>query len=36
MCGRFANHVKDMGRWAEVLGDWPTDVQTSYNIAPDA
>ena len=36
MCGRFANHVRDMGRWAEILGDWPDDVDTSYNIAPGA
>ncbi len=36
MCGRFANHVKDMGRWADILGDWPGDVTTSYNIAPSA
>lgn len=36
MCGRFANHVKDMGRWAEVLGDWPSDIKTSYNVAPGA
>ena len=34
MCGRYANHVKHMGDWAEILGDWPADVTLGYNIAP--
>ena len=34
MCGRYANHVKQMGDWAEVLGDWPQGVALGYNIAP--
>ncbi len=34
MCGRYANHVKDMGAWADILEDWPTDVTLGYNIAP--
>lgn len=25
-----------MGRWAEILGDWPEEVAVSYNIAPGA
>ena len=36
MCGRFANHVQDMGRWGDILGDWPDEVAVSYNIAPGA
>ena len=34
MCGRYANHVKDMGAWAEILGDWPKDIEMSFNVAP--
>ena len=34
MCGRYANHVKDMGVWAEILGDWPADVTLGYNVSP--
>jgi putative SOS response-associated peptidase YedK len=34
MCGRYANHVKDMGAWAEILGDWPEDVGLGYNVSP--
>jgi putative SOS response-associated peptidase YedK len=34
VCGRFSNHVKGWGRWAEILSDWPDDVPSSYNIAP--
>lgn len=34
MCGRYANHVKDMGGWAEILGDWPKAVALSYNVSP--
>ncbi len=34
MCGRYANHVKQMGQWAELLQDWPDNAETSFNIAP--
>ena len=34
MCGRFANHVKQAGEWAEMLKDWPEEAEISYNIAP--
>lgn len=34
MCGRYANHVKDMGVWADILHHWPDDFELSYNVAP--
>jgi putative SOS response-associated peptidase YedK len=34
MCGRYANHVKQMGQWADLLQDWPEDAALGYNIAP--
>lgn len=34
MCGRYANHITDMSRWASILEDWPDDVPTGYNVAP--
>jgi putative SOS response-associated peptidase YedK len=34
MCGRYANHIKDMSGWAEILGDWPEDVALGYNVSP--
>ncbi|SMF59200.1 Putative SOS response-associated peptidase YedK [Alteromonadaceae bacterium Bs31] len=34
MCGRFANHVRDMHRWMDILKGWPGDVPTGFNIAP--
>jgi putative SOS response-associated peptidase YedK len=34
MCGRYANHVTQMGDWADILGDWPADISSSYNVAP--
>ncbi|MGI9290577.1 MAG: SOS response-associated peptidase [Gammaproteobacteria bacterium] len=34
MCGRYANHVKQMGQWTELLDDWPEDAELGYNIAP--
>ncbi|MEM7195141.1 MAG: SOS response-associated peptidase [Pseudomonadota bacterium] len=34
MCGRYANHVRQMGEWAEILRDWPRDAASSYNVAP--
>ncbi len=36
MCGRYANHVKQMGQWADLLGEWPADALMGYNIAPTA
>ena len=34
MCGRYANHVKQMHGWAELLSDWPENAEIGYNIAP--
>lgn len=34
MCGRYANHVKKMGQWSDLLEDWPEDAELGYNIAP--
>lgn len=34
MCGRFANHLTDMKRWVDLLGDWPKQAPVGYNIAP--
>ena len=34
MCGRYANHVEAMQAWADILGDWPADLPTGYNVAP--
>ena len=34
MCGRYANHVRDVGQWAELLDDWPDDAVFGYNVAP--
>lgn len=34
MCGRYANHVGAMHGWADILGEWPVDVQLGFNIAP--
>lgn len=36
MCGRYANHVKEMNQWADILADWPVDAETGFNIAPTA
>lgn len=34
MCGRYANHIKKMDQWVDLLSDWPTDAELGYNIAP--
>lgn len=34
MCGRYANHVKKMSGWTEILGGWPGRATLSMNIAP--
>lgn len=34
MCGRYANHVREMQEWTEILGDWPAGAALSMNIAP--
>lgn len=34
MCGRYANHCDQMGRWGEILQEWPADAPTGYNVAP--
>jgi len=34
MCGRYANHVKQMQGWTDLLSNWPDDAETGYNIAP--
>lgn len=34
MCGRYANHLKNMTDWADILGDWPGESALSMDIAP--
>lgn len=35
MCGRFANQMRALDAWRDILQGWPTaDAQTGYNIAP--
>ena len=34
MCGRYANHLTELGIWRELLHDWPEGVATGYNVAP--
>lgn len=34
MCGRYANHVKKMSAWTEILGGWPGSATLSMDIAP--
>ena len=34
MCGRFANQLHGLGSWEDILGSWPYDTPTGYNIAP--
>lgn len=34
MCGRFANHVKAMHGWRDILGDWPSGIPTGFNVSP--
>jgi putative SOS response-associated peptidase YedK len=34
MCGRYANHLKNMSDWTDILGDWPAETALSMNIAP--
>lgn len=41
MCGRFANHVRDMHRWMSILKHWPAQSKDAnpvgtigFNIAP--
>jgi putative SOS response-associated peptidase YedK len=34
MCGRYANHLKKMSGWDEILGNWPAESSMSMNIAP--
>ena len=34
MCGRYANHVEVMGEWLGILGDWPGESATGFNVAP--
>lgn len=34
MCGRFANHVQAMHEWLDILGNWPADIPTGFNVAP--
>ena len=34
MCGRYANHVGAMGSWEQILGDWPGQLATGYNLSP--
>ena len=34
MCGRFANQLTELGPWAEILHEWPDNLQTGFNVAP--
>lgn len=34
MCGRFYNHLQSMHNWADILKDWPSDSELSYNVSP--
>lgn len=34
MCGRFVNHIQALRGWLDILGDWPADIPTGYNVAP--
>ena len=34
MCGRYANHVKEMTGWVDILGNWPGEYALSMDIAP--
>ncbi|WP_372782838.1 SOS response-associated peptidase [Litorivivens sp.] len=34
MCGAFEQHNKAMHRWAEILTDWPVDVQDRFDVRP--
>lgn len=34
MCGAFEQHTKAMHRWAEVLTNWPLDVQERLDVRP--
>ncbi len=34
MCGAFEQHTKAMHRWAEVLTNWPLDVQDRMDVRP--
>lgn len=34
MCGRYANHINALQDWADVLGDWPAQLPSRYNVAP--
>ncbi len=36
MCGRFFNHLQEMHNWVDIIGDWPNDFETGYNISPSA
>jgi putative SOS response-associated peptidase YedK len=34
MCGRFNDHLEWEHEWVAVLGEWPTEVDQTYNKAP--
>ena len=34
MCGRYANHVEKLRGWTDILGDWPAEFWTGFNVAP--
>jgi len=34
VCGRFVNHIQALRGWLDILGDWPADIPTGYNVAP--
>lgn len=34
MCGRYEQHIPALVSWVRVLGDWPKDLPSRYNICP--
>lgn len=36
MCGRFFNHLAGMHSWVDIIGEWPGDFVTCYNVSPSA
>ena len=34
MCGRFVNHIKDLGEWEGIFEDWAEIRDTGYNVSP--
>ena len=34
MCGRYEQHIPALVSWMRVLGDWPRDIPSRYNVCP--